>query len=153
MALNKKAQIEEYPMWYVIFFAMIVAICAALIGMPTYLVVKTIPQVPMDQVDQARIIHSNLWATNPYTGRTTPYEYTDDLTQVEKTVTRKLMTYKVSIDGKQAIYDKEFYDIAAPIAPFRYLGYSEKRNVKVKGTNKQLTIEQYNPHTYEIRPT
>lgn len=152
MAFNKKAQIEEYPLWYgLIFFPMIIGICAALVGMPTYLVVKTIPQVPMDQVDQSRIIHSKLWATNTYTGRTSPFEYTDNLALVEKITTRKQMTYSVSMDGKQVIYDKEFYGIAQPIAPFRYLGYNEARKVKVKGTTKELKIEEYYPHEYEIK--
>ncbi len=153
MAFNKKAQIEEYPLWYgLVFFPMIIGICAALVGMPTHLVIKTIPQVPMDQVDQARIIHSKLWTTNMHTGRTSPFEYTDNLALVEKTTTRKLMTYSVSIDGKQVIYDKDFYDIAQPIATFnRYLNYNEARKVKVKGTTKELKIEEYYPHQYEIK--
>ena len=153
MAFNKKAQIEEYPLWYgLVFFPMIVGISVALVYMPTHLVVKTIPQVPMDQVDQARIIHSKLWVTNMHTGRTSPFEYTDNLALVEKTTTRKLMTYSVSMDDKKVIYDKEFYGIAQPIAPFRYLCYNENRKVKVKGTTKELKIEEYYPHEYEIKP-
>ncbi len=153
MAWNKKAQIEEYPLWYpLVFFFMIMGISAALVYMPIHLVTKTIPQVPMDQVDQARIIHSKLWATNQYTGRTSPFEYTDNLALVEKTITKKLMTYSVSIDEKKVIYDKAFYDIAQPIAPFRYLSYNEGRNIKVRGVTRQLKIEEYYPYEYEIKP-
>jgi len=57
------------------------------------------------------------------------------------------------MDGKEAFYQKPFYDIAKPIAPFRYLPYSERRVVNVKGTKKILRLEEYYPRKYELKPT
>jgi hypothetical protein len=61
------------------------------------------------------------------------------------------MAYRVALDGKEAIHEKKFYDIAQPIAPFRYLAYREGNNVTVSGTRKQLLIEEYYPYAYTVK--
>ncbi len=170
MAWNKRARAEHSPagpffpsgkkgqsedvFWFAFFyFPLTMFVVIALVLMPKALMEKSLQPVPLDEAIQARQLNSQLWATNMFTGRTSPFDYTDDLSEINKTVTLKQMAYKVSIDGAEAYYQKPFYNIAKPIAPFRYLGYTEIRRITVKGSTKKLEIEEYYPHQYALRPT
>lgn len=153
MAWNKRAQAET-PFWYGLFYLPLTAIVIlAIVIIPKNLMDKSVEPIPLDQQIQAKQTMSRLWETSTITGRTSPFQYTDDLTGINNTYSSKQMTYLVKIGDKETIHNKKFYEIAQPIAPFRYLPYSETRQINVKGTEKQLTIEEYYPKEYEVKPT
>ncbi len=152
MGWGKKGEAEEDMFWFALFYLpLLAAVCIALVIFPRTLMETSLEPVPLDQAIQARQLNARLWVTDENTGRTSPFAYTDDLSKADKVFAAKQMAYSISIDGKKAHYNKQFYDIAKPIAPFRYLGYTENRNVKVNGATKQLQIEIYQPHKYEIK--
>ncbi|MBW2970048.1 hypothetical protein KY319_02900 [Candidatus Woesearchaeota archaeon] len=151
MVWYKRAQAGE-PLWYgFLFLPLTVIIVLAIIIMPRSIMGDSVQPVPLDEQVQAKQIMSRMWETNAITGRTSPFQYTGDLTGINNTYTKKLMAYSVTLDGKTTIHQKQFYDMAKPIAPFRYLSYTEVRKVNVKGTEKQLIIEEYYPKKYETK--
>ncbi|GEM_PF-4666576 len=153
MEWNKRAQSEDVFWFAFFYFPLTIAVVLALIIMPKTLMEQSVQPVQLDEQVQARQIHSRLWETSTVTGRTSPFDYTSDLTGINNTYTKKLMAYTVTIDGKTTTHQKQFQDIAKPIAPFRYMPYTEIRNVEVNGVTKQLIIEEYYPQKYEVKPT
>ena len=154
MAWNKKAEspAEEVFKFGFFYFPLTMGVLIAFVLFPSALMEASVQPVPVDQAIQARQLTSRLWTTNMLTGRTSPFEYNDDLSTLNRTITKKQMAYSVAIDSKEVFYNKQLYDIAKPIAPFRYRGYNEARQISVRGTLKQLKIEEYYPQKYETKP-
>ncbi len=154
MSWHKKAEAPSELMFKFGFFylPLTAVVVMAFVIFPRNLMASSLQAVPFDEATEARQLHSRLWATDENTGRTSPFIYVSDLGDINVTYTRKKMAYGVTLDGQQKIYEKQFYDIAKPIAPFRYLGYTETRPVNVDGDTKQLTLEIFQPYKYEIKP-
>lgn len=153
MAWDKKAQSEDVFWFAFFYFPLTMGVVIALVVTPTMLMSQSLQPVPLDEAILARQIHSRLWKTDLMTGKTSPFEYTGDLKGIDKTLTDRQMAYSVSIDAKEAYYRKEYYELARPIAPFRYNPYTERRLIDVGGTKKVLKIEEYQPHKYAVQPT
>lgn len=152
MAYNnwgKKAQSEDV-FWFAFFYGPLTAfVVLSLILMPRALMEQSLQPIPLDQTVQARQLNARLWQTDTITGRTSPFEY-DFTEKIDETYSKKAISYKVQIGEKEEYYNKELYDRAEPIAPARYLPYSERRMVIVDGTKKEITITEYYPKKYEI---
>jgi len=148
----KKAQGgEELAIWFVAAYAALtLAIGMALVIMPKSLMGSSINPVSMDQAVQAQQIKSRMWVTNEFTGTTNPFEYSDDLAGLNTTYAQKQITYRVSIPGKSTTADAELYDIAKPLAQYRYLPYVEQRTVNIGGKPQTIVIEEYYPKKYVI---
>jgi len=149
--MNKKADVTEGIVAAVLYLPLTAIIVFALVSMPTALIEKGLQPTAFDQEIEARQILAQLWETNEYTGRTSPFEYTTDLSEITKTETKKKLAYRVTIDGKEAIYDESTYKDAKPIAPYIYSKHEEKLIVMVAGKPKELTIEVYYPYKYELK--
>ena len=148
------AELEELPFWVAVAYLPLMGIMiVSIITLPNNLMGKSLQPVQLDQSTQARQLHAQLWATNQYTGETSPFDYTRDLTDINKTITLKKMAYSVSVDGTITYHNKQFYDIARPLVPFSYSPYVENRTIMVRGTPRQLVIEEYYPYNYEVKRT
>jgi len=142
---NKKAQGPEI-FWYIfLYLPLTIIVITSLVIIPRSLMAKSLQPVPLDQMIQSRQLQSQMWTKNPVTGKTNlmDYQITKDL---NKTYTTKQITYRVQLGNQETYYNKELYELAKPISPFRYLPYLEERI-----TNQgKLTIEEYYPKQYAI---
>ncbi|MEM3154638.1 MAG: hypothetical protein QW165_03690 [Candidatus Woesearchaeota archaeon] len=150
---NKKAEAPAGLVFRfgVFYLPLSLAIAVALVTIPTTIMGGALQPVPLDQSIQSQQLKARLWETNQFTGRTNPFSYTDNLEGISETIARKQFAYSIEIDGQITYHNKQFYDIAKPIAPFRYQKYIESKDVMVKGTKKKLTIEEYYPYDYAIK--
>ena len=153
MAWNRRAQeAGGYIIWFALFYSLLTAaIILFLVTIPKSLLETSIQPIELDAAIQAQMITSKLWTTNQYTGATSPFDYTSDLSIINQTSARKYLTYKVSIDGKEGYYEKDFYEIAQPLAPFKYMPYTSATTVTVNGKPARLQIEEYYPKKYELK--
>ncbi len=139
-------------LWFAIFYSFLTAVVAlSMVFMPKALMDKNAQPIPVDATSQAQQTASRLWVTNSYTGRTNPFEFSTDLKDIDKLYTTKLLTYKITIDGKSAIYDEPFYKIAKPLAVHKYQPYNEKRTVSAGGKPATLEIEELYPKKYAVK--
>ncbi len=148
--MNKKAQ--EEGLWFLFLeIPLTIILVFALVMMPKALVEKNFQPVQLDEAIEAQQLKAQMWKSSLITASTSPFEYNPDLSAMGKTVTKKKMAYKITIGGKEAIYDKKVLEDAEPIAPFIYAKHEEKQKVNVDGKTEELTIAIYAPYKYEIK--
>lgn len=151
MAWHKRGQSEDV-FWFALFYLPLTAIVVlSLVIMPKTLMEHSTQPIPLDEQIQSRQISSRMWQTSEVTGRTSPFDYNEDITDLNKTYTKKQMAYAVTIGDKKTIYNDDYYQMIKPIAEYRAKPFTEVRNVKVNGQTKQLVIEQYYPKRYETQ--
>src|SRR3989344_4306013 len=59
----------------------------------------------------------------------------------------KKLAFKISVDGKTAFFNKNFYDRARPLAPVRYKIFNSKKPIVSQNNIVLLNIEQVFTHT------
>jgi len=62
----------------------------------------------------------------------------------------KDLAIKISVDGKEAYYNKEFYADAKPLAPVRYRSYKQVKPAIQGNEIKAVEVEEVFPKKYEF---
>jgi len=149
--VNKRGQVagEEISIWWGIVYGILtISVALAVVLVPIALMGSAVQPVGIDQTGQAQQIKSQLWVTDPNTGRTDPFEYKSSLKGINETISRKQITYRVGLDANEIIFNEKFYKISKPIAKFKYNTYVEGRYVMVGGKKQTLFIEEIYPKKY-----
>ncbi len=150
--MDKKAQsTAELVFWFAfLYLPLTLAVSFAVVILPRTLFEHSLQPVSFDLAVETEQLKAQMWQTNAITDSTSPFNYITDTKNIDKTATQKALTYKITIDGKEAIYKPELFKKAEPIAPFVYAVQEQKQTVLVDGKQKELTIEVYAPYKYEI---
>lgn len=151
--MDKKAQsTAELVFWFAfLYLPLTLAVSFAVVKLPKSLVEQSLQPASFDLAIETEQLKSQLWETNSITGSTSPFDYVSDFKSINRTSTQKILTYKVTLDGKESVYDATLYKKAEPIAPYKYAVQEQKQTVLVDGKQKELTIAAYAPYKYETK--
>lgn len=65
-------------------------------------------------------------------------------------LSRKQFAFKLDITGYDTIYgNKDFYELAMPLAPIKYEQYEHTYNIPAESGDKTVTLNQVYPKRYE----